>query len=389
MGTELREVGEETVGMRIAICVGQNEYSPSSGVTPLGGCVNDALLVGELLRSAGFDVRQMHNQAATQENILQSLKMAVSKLRAGDYLVFWNSSHGYQAQDQSGGDELDYRDEAICTFDNDVTNPLIDDKFASILSRANPDAIIFFGSDSCHSGTVTRNLARLLSGGLPFPTFPIDSPAAADTNLGLAREVMMRDPRLRAWGPDVGVLSTHQSDTTDLPKGAPPLSGRSASNEDEGGAVHQPSDVDWQARLFVPTSLESLFNLGFSVVDLSQYVAADGVDLGQYGRPESQVRRIGALARPGRETSTTHLLLSGCLPDEVSWDAPFPQGRHGAMTYYFATTVLEAWRTGRSITYKEAHGRCSERIKARFSQHPQLDGPEALQDEPVFGYQPN
>lgn len=59
---------------KIAVCIGQNNYDPSTGVSPLRGCVNDALLIGEMLRFAGFNiVRQVHNEAATQEGILEKL----------------------------------------------------------------------------------------------------------------------------------------------------------------------------------------------------------------------------------------------------------------------------------------------------------------------------
>jgi hypothetical protein len=87
---------------KIALCVGQNKYDPSTGVTPLRGCVNDTLLIGEMLRRAGFQVRQVHDQAATQRGILNRLSTEIAKLRQGDYLVFWNSSHGYQLNDREG-----------------------------------------------------------------------------------------------------------------------------------------------------------------------------------------------------------------------------------------------------------------------------------------------
>jgi hypothetical protein len=142
---------------KIAICIGQNSYRPASGVTPLNGCVNDALLIGTMLRMAGFDrIRQVHNEAATQDGILSRLEDAVASLREGDYLVFWNASHGYQVTDRSGDELYDHMDEAICTYDTDPRAPLSDDRFAQILRRAHPGAFVFVGSDSCHSGTLTR-----------------------------------------------------------------------------------------------------------------------------------------------------------------------------------------------------------------------------------------
>jgi hypothetical protein len=145
---------------KIAICVGQNSYAPASGVTSLNGCVNDAVLVGEMLRMAGFDrIHQVHNEAATQAGILSRLEDAVASLSQGDYLVFWNSSHGYQVTDRSGDELQSYTDEAICSYDTDPRAPLTDDRFARILGRAHPGAFLFIGSDSCHSGTLTRATA--------------------------------------------------------------------------------------------------------------------------------------------------------------------------------------------------------------------------------------
>nr|MDQ3834977.1 caspase family protein [Actinomycetota bacterium] len=142
---------------KIALCIGQNKYQRND-ITPLRGCVNDTLLIGEMLRRAGFEVRLVHNQAATQRGILDRLSIEVAKLRAGDFFVFWNSSHGYQVNDREGDELYDYRDEAICTYDTDPRDPFTDDKLGRILYRADPEATIFLGSDSCHSGSLTREM---------------------------------------------------------------------------------------------------------------------------------------------------------------------------------------------------------------------------------------
>lgn len=140
----------------IALCIGQDDYDPETGVTPLHGCVNDALLIGEMLRYAGFQVRHVHNKAATRDGITGRMASAVAQLRAGDTLVIWNSSHGYQVRDRSGDELHDVKDEAICTYDTDPRNPLIDDAIGALIRRKHPDATLFFASDSCHSGTLTR-----------------------------------------------------------------------------------------------------------------------------------------------------------------------------------------------------------------------------------------
>lgn len=290
---------------KVAVCVGQNVYDPTSGVTPLKGCVNDALLVGELLRTAGFEVRQIHDEAATQKGILGRLSVELAKLREGDHFVFWNSSHGYQVNDRSGDELLDYLDEAICTYDTDPRDPLTDDKFGRLVSRADPDATIFFGSDSCHSGTLMRNAV----------------PSEDE-----------RQPRL--WAP--------------------------------------PADVR--------------FRSGQPLINLGDYVKGTG-RLQQEG-PKAEIRRFGRFRRRAPEREMRHLLLSGCKPEEVSWDASFPPGFHGAMTYNFAMAVLEAWNAKKAITYAEAHKAALRGLKGKFNQNPQLEGPRGRKSEPVFGYVP-
>jgi hypothetical protein len=89
------------------------------------------------------------------------------------------------------------------------------------------------------------------------------------------------------------------------------------------------------------------------------------------------------------EEQMNHLLLSGCRSEEVSYDARFNQGYHGAMTFNFATAVLGAWQSGIAITYEEAWSAAQSGLDGgNFDQHPQLEGPQAFKDSPVFGYTP-
>lgn len=299
---------------KVAICVGQNEYRNPS-ISSLRGCVNDALLIGEMLKAAGFQVRQVHNEAATQRGILDRLSTEIAKLRDGDRFVFWNSSHGYQVNDREGDELLDHRDEAICSYDTDPRDPLTDDKLGRIVYRANPGAHVFFGSDSCFSGTLTR--------------------------AGL-QEAKKGDRKPRLWIP--------------------------------------PNDVR--------------FRSGESLVDLDAFAAGgnsvvDDVPDRRLGSDPASLRRFGTLSRPAEEKDMNHVLLSGCRSNQTSADASFPEGFYGAMTYNFAKAVLAAWKSGKSITYLEAHERALKGLEEDgFDQVPQLEGPDRLKDEPVFGHNP-
>ena len=307
---------------KIALCVGQNKYDPSTGVTPLRGCVNDTLLIGEMLRRAGFQVRQVHDQAATQRGILDRLSTEIAKLREGDYFVFWNSSHGYQLNDREGDELYDFLDEAICTYDTDPRDPLTDDKIGRILYRADPKATVFLGSDSCHSGSLTR--------------------------------AMLAEPT---------------------------------------------GNDGWQPRLWIPPD-DVRFRSGTTLIDLDAFAEGSetslvdhkvsGKDAVEQIQPTKQeLRRFGYVGREVQEEDMGHLLLSGCLPEQTSADAPFPEGWYGAMTYNFAKAVLSAWRSGNAITYGDAHKAALAGLEqGEFEQEPQLEGPDHLKDAPVFGYKP-
>jgi metacaspase-1 len=306
---------------KIALCVGLNQYDPSiPGMRPLRGCINDAVLLGEMLRVAGFEVRQVHDQAATQQGISDRLSVEIAKLREGDYFVFSNSSHGTQVRDRTGDELLDFTDEAICTYDHDDRDAFTDDKLGRIISRADPDATCVIISDSCHSGTLTRELTR---------------------NLVAAEEKRPLTPQ-------------------------------------EDGSV---------ARLRIPPP-DLVFRTGEPLINLDEYV--EGMGNRQEKPAEREVRRFGKLSRRTPEEEIRHLLLAGCKPEQVSWDADFSSvGRaHGAMTYNFTTAVLNAWKDGKAITYREAHEAACKGVRERFDQDPQLEGPDRLKDEPVFGYVP-
>jgi len=310
------------VPSKVALCVGQNEYQRSD-IPPLRGCVNDALLIGEMLRTAGFEVRQVHNEGATQRGILDRLSIEIAKLREGDYFVFWNSSHGYQVNDREHDELYDYRDEAICSYDTDPRDPLTDDKFGRILYRADPGAHVFFGSDSCHSGTLTR--------------------------AGL-EEAKGNDQRPRLWIP--------------------------------------PDDVRFRSGTSL-IDLDAFLEEENSVIDTIPNENLEPEQENKLKPEQEEIRRFGSLGRNVQEKDMGHILLSGCLPEQTSADAKFPQGFYGAMTYNFAKAVLRAWKNGKAITYQEAHEDSLEGLqKDGFDQKPQLEGPDRLKDELVFGHKP-
>lgn len=139
-----------------ALLVGINQYRSA----PLKGCVNDALMVGNILIDhygfrPGNDMRLLVDQRATKQGILDRLEWLVDGARAGDVLVFHYSGHGAQVPDRSG-DELDNLDECLCPIDFDWDDPLLDEDLGRIIRTVPAEANLTVILDCCHSGTGTR-----------------------------------------------------------------------------------------------------------------------------------------------------------------------------------------------------------------------------------------
>ena len=138
-----------------AFCVGINDY-PYDG-SDLNGCVNDATAWADLLTTQfdfpSTDVKLITDTQATKKNILAGLDDLLADAKAGDVLVFTNSSHGsYVAE--SGGDEPRY-DEVVCPYDI-TDNVLVDDELRDRFSAVPKEVHVVAIMDNCHSGTVTR-----------------------------------------------------------------------------------------------------------------------------------------------------------------------------------------------------------------------------------------
>lgn len=136
-----------------ALCVGINDY-PGTG-SDLSGCVNDANDWQAALAGRGYAVTMLLDANATRKNVLAALETLIASGKAGDSLVFTFSGHGSWIPD-TGGDEIDQRDEMICPYDIMSNQYLLDDDLAEVFGRKAAGVSLFFISDSCHSGSVSR-----------------------------------------------------------------------------------------------------------------------------------------------------------------------------------------------------------------------------------------
>jgi hypothetical protein len=172
-----------------ALCVGINDY-PYEG-SDLNGCVNDAQAWAELLIShfglKKSDVKLLTDAQATKAEIIASLKALLAYAKAGDVLVFTNSSHGTYIADTSGDEER--YDEALCPYDC-ADNLLVDDELRELFANLSKDIQLSVISDSCFSGTVTRAAVAEVIPGLKTP----DDRRVRFLNPALRRELVLTNP---------------------------------------------------------------------------------------------------------------------------------------------------------------------------------------------------
>jgi uncharacterized caspase-like protein len=159
-GTKALNPNKVRLMTKKALCVGINDYPYEDN--DLNGCVNDAKAWSELLVDHfGFpdsDVKLLLDDQATKANIMTALTELVTKAKAGDVLVFTNSSHGTYVADTSG-DEEKY-DEAMCPYDAE-DNLIVDDELRKLFATLADNVSLTVISDSCFSGTVTRAVPGL------------------------------------------------------------------------------------------------------------------------------------------------------------------------------------------------------------------------------------
>lgn len=138
----------------LSLHLGLNSVSPThyggwSG--DLMACEFDAQDMSEIARSKGMKPTVLMTKDATRARTLEAIRAAAKQLKSGGFFFLTFSGHGGQIPDVTG-EEDDKKDETWCLYDGQ----LIDDELYLELSRFRSGVRILVFSDSCHSGTVTR-----------------------------------------------------------------------------------------------------------------------------------------------------------------------------------------------------------------------------------------
>jgi len=119
---------------------------------PLKYCEADADSINEIAKTQGFEARLLKTEKATRDSVTAGIRGAATELRDGDMFLVSYAGHGGQVLD-TNEDEEDMADETWCLHDGQ----LLDDELDLLWAEFQPGVRILVLSDSCHSGTVTRD----------------------------------------------------------------------------------------------------------------------------------------------------------------------------------------------------------------------------------------
>lgn len=131
--------------------VDSQAYKPMN-ITELSGCQNDAIDMRSIADKIGYLSTILLTEAATYQNVVNTINWAIKKLEKNDIFLLTYSGHGGQIIDKNG-DEKDGLDETWVLYDRQIT----DDELYSLWSKFVEGVRIVVISDSCHSGTIAKS----------------------------------------------------------------------------------------------------------------------------------------------------------------------------------------------------------------------------------------
>jgi hypothetical protein len=140
------------IGLHIGLnSVDPRRYAGWDG--KLVACEADARDMQAITSARGFTSSMLLTRNATAAAVTAGIRGAAGKLDTGDLFVLTYSGHGGQVRDPSG-EELDWEDETWVLWDRQ----LLDDELYALWAAFKPGVRILVLSDSCHSGTVARDM---------------------------------------------------------------------------------------------------------------------------------------------------------------------------------------------------------------------------------------
>ncbi|MCF6405865.1 caspase family protein [Chitinophaga filiformis] len=172
-----------------ALLTGINQYHPDSNINPLSGCENDVTRFEKYLRQSFPEERRkiktLLGQQATRDEVISQFQELLTNaaIKAGDIVLFYFSGHGSYAKSNPAFKDLDTleRDETLVLYDSRCEGKydLADKELALLLNKVPSGADIVCIIDSCHSGSITRNMGLADA---PAPIGKARYTPARDTN---------------------------------------------------------------------------------------------------------------------------------------------------------------------------------------------------------------
>lgn len=182
------------MALGISLHVGLNRVDPAhyqGWDGELTACEFDANDMRAIAEGQGFEPRSLLTKEATSDAVLAAIERAAGELDRGDLFLCTYSGHGGQVPDRNGEDEEDRSDETWVAYDRQI----VDDELYALWSRFAPGVRIFVLSDSCHSGTVVRDIEAKV----PGPVSTRQKAAAESPRYrALPRDVMIATYRANA-----------------------------------------------------------------------------------------------------------------------------------------------------------------------------------------------
>jgi metacaspase-1 len=140
----------------ISLHIGVNRVNPAHYATWVGelfACEADAEYMQTLAKSQQYTTKVLLTAAATRAAVSKAIVDAAEATRPGDLFLLTYAGHGGQLPDQNGDETEDDADETWCLYDGE----LIDDVLYGLFARFKPGVRVLIVSDSCHSGSVSRD----------------------------------------------------------------------------------------------------------------------------------------------------------------------------------------------------------------------------------------
>lgn len=143
----------------MSLHIGLNSVDPSSYEGwdgQLVACENDANSMQEIASSLGYTTKKLLTKEAARETVIKAISDAASTLASDDIFFLTYSGHGGQVPDTNGDEPDDHKDETWVLYNGEM----VDDELYELYTKFKAGTRIVVLSDSCHSGTVTKEFYR-------------------------------------------------------------------------------------------------------------------------------------------------------------------------------------------------------------------------------------